>query len=99
LTPQAEGSGRRTLVDDSRHTQDWTVASPGKPMQTVRMEFTRAPDPNAAAPVADPEAVVRAHIHALTAGNPARLLELFSPEAQVFDVPSDADRLAGQELS
>lgn len=87
---------RWELVDDSRLNQDWTIASPGKPMQTVRMEFARVPDPDAVAARADPQAVVRAHIHALTTGNAERLLELFSPQAQVFEVPSDADRLAGE---
>jgi hypothetical protein len=60
------------------------------------MEFARVPDPTAAAPVADPVAVIRAHLHALTTGNATRWLALFSRDAKVFDVPADPDRLVGE---
>lgn len=94
--PRHFHSTRWEIIDDSRHIQDWTIASPGKPMQTVRMEFARVPDPDAVARRADPEAVVRAHIHALATGNSERLLELLAPDVKVFDVPTDGDRLVGE---
>ncbi len=94
--PRHFHSTRWELIDDSRHVQDWTIATPGKPMQSVRMEFARVPDPNATAAAADPEAVARAHIHALATGNTERQLALFSPDGKVFDVSSNGDRLAGE---
>lgn len=94
--PRHFHSTRWELIDDSRHVQDWVIAIPGKPMQSVRMEFMRVPDPGAAAPVAEPEAVVRAYIHALTTADAQRWLALFSPDAKVFDVPTEADRLVGK---
>ena len=94
--PRHFHSTRWDLIDDSRHVQDWVISIPGKPMQTIRMEFARVPDPTAAAPVADPVAVIRAHLHALTTGNATRWLALFSPDARVFDVPTDPDRLVGE---
>ena len=61
--------------------QDWEAASPGKASKTVRMEFKRI-----AAVNADPQAVVRAEVHALNQGDAARSLA-FRPDAQVFSTP------------
>jgi hypothetical protein len=43
----------------------------------------------------EPEALVRAQIQALNAGNTAAVLTFFAPEARVFSVPQDPDRLVG----
>ena len=73
------------FIDIDHHTQDWELMTPGKGSKIVRMEFTRT----------DPEAVVRADIRALNRGDAASLLALYSPDAKIFRVPEDADRLVG----
>jgi hypothetical protein len=56
----------------------------------------------AAATGVDPETVVRTKVQAVNAGNAAAVLGLFAPDAKVFSVPRDPDRLVGapsQEMS
>lgn len=77
-------------VDAEHHVQDWEIAVPGKPSKTIRMDFTRV-----AAAKVDPQAVVRADVQALNDGNAASLLALFAPDARIFRVPQDPDRLTG----
>jgi hypothetical protein len=81
------------LIDADHHVQDWEVVTPGKTPKMVRMEFKRMA---AAESLADPEAVVRATVHALNQGNATALLALFSADASVFDPSQDPDRLAGE---
>lgn len=80
------------LTDADQLVQDWEAVTPGKAPQTVRMEFKRTA---AARTAADPEAVVRADVHALNQGNSAARLALFSPDARVFEPSQNPDRLAG----
>lgn len=77
-------------VDAEHHVQDWEIAVPGKPSKMIRMDFTRV-----AGAKVDPQAVVRADVQALNDGNAASLLALFAPDARIFKVPQDADRLTG----
>lgn len=77
-------------VDAEHHVQDWEIAVPGKPSKMIRMDFTRV-----AGAKLDPQAVVRADVQALNDGNAASLLALFAPDARIFKVPQDADRLTG----
>ena len=78
-------------VDAEHHVQDWEIAIPGKPSKTMRMDFKRV-----AAANLDPQAVVRADVQALNDGNAASLLSLFAPDARIFRVPQDSDRLTGE---
>jgi hypothetical protein len=48
-----------------------------------------------AAPAADPERVVGAKVQALDAGDVETVLAFFAPDARVFSVPQDPDRLVG----
>lgn len=77
-------------VDAEHHVQDWEIAVPGKPSKMIRMDFTRV-----AGAKLEPQAVVRADVQALNDGNAASLLALFAPDARIFKVPRDADRLTG----
>jgi hypothetical protein len=77
-------------VDAEHHVQDWEIAVPGKPSKMIRMDFTRV-----AGAKVDPQAVVRADVQALNDGNAASLLALFAPQARIFKVPQDPDRLTG----
>lgn len=78
-------------LDAEHHVQDWEIAIPGKPSKTIRMDFKRV-----AAAKLDPQAVVRADVQALNDGNAASLLALFAPDARIFRVPQDPDRLTGE---
>lgn len=78
-------------VDAEHHVQDWEIAIPGKPSKAIRMDFKRV-----AAAKLDPQAVVRADVQALNDGNAASLLSLFAPDARIFRVPQDSDRLTGE---
>jgi hypothetical protein len=72
--------------------QDWEAVTPGKDPKVIRMEFKRTA---AARDMTNPEAVVRADVHALNQGNHVARLALFSRDARVFEPSEDPDRLAG----
>jgi hypothetical protein len=79
------------MIDADHLVQDWEAARPGKDPKTMRMEFKRT----AARDMRDPEAVVRAEVHALNQGDFAARLALFSPDAKVFEASNDPNRLTG----
>lgn len=56
------------------------------------------PAPALAAPVATPDAVVQADLHALNTNDLEAFLALYAPKAQVFGLPKDPHRLAGPRL-
>jgi hypothetical protein len=60
----------------------------------MRMEFQRV-----AAANIDPRALVSADAQALSDGNAHTLAALFAPDARIFQVPQDPDRLTGEVLA
>lgn len=79
------------VIDADHLVQDWEAVRPGKEPKTMRMEFKRTEVRD----MRDPEAVVRAEVHALNQGDFAARLALFSPGAKVFEAPRNPDRLTG----
>jgi hypothetical protein len=81
-------------VDAGHHVQDWEALTPGKPSKTIRMDFKRV-----AAANIDPRALVSADAQALSDGNVHTLAALFAPDARIFQVPQEPDRLTGEILA